>query len=92
MAMNRWFTKKYLNSNPNINDEFMNILNKTGEDHLNFIKAYDFFANYIDDETKVKNIMLHAYKIKFMINKISLCLILLFLEGPMLVNQRYLTL
>ena len=56
MAMNRWFTKKYLNSNPNINDEFMNILNKTGEDHLNFIKAYDFFANYIDDETKVKNI------------------------------------
>ena len=34
----------------------MNILNKSGEDHENFIKAYDLFANYIDDETKVKKI------------------------------------
>ena len=31
--------------------DFVNILNKSGEDHENFIKAYDLFANYIDDET-----------------------------------------
>ena len=56
LAMKRWFSDKYLENNPTIYKEFMNILNKSGEDHENFIKAYDFFADYIDDETKVKKI------------------------------------
>ena len=56
LAMKRWFSDKYLENNPTIYKEFMNILNKSGEDHENFIKAYDLFANYVDDETKVKKI------------------------------------
>ena len=56
LAMKRWFSDKYLENNPTIYKEFMNILNKSGEDHENFIKAYDLFANYIDDETKVRKI------------------------------------
>ena len=56
LAMKRWFSDKYLEDNPSIYEEFMNILNKSGEDHNNFIKAYDLFANYRDDEKKLKQI------------------------------------
>ena len=56
LAMKRWFSDVYLENNPSIYKEFMNILNKSGEDHENFIKAYDLFANYVDDEAKVKTI------------------------------------
>ena len=48
--------RRRLENNPAIYKEFMNILNKSGDDYENFIKAYDLFANYIDDETKVKKI------------------------------------
>ena len=56
LAMKRWFSDKYLEDNPSIYKEFMNILNKSGEDHNNFIKAYDLFANYRDDEKKLNQI------------------------------------
>ena len=56
LAMKRWFSDKYLEDNPSIYEEFMNILNKSAEDHNNFIKAYDLFANYRDDEKKLKQI------------------------------------
>ncbi len=56
LAMKRWFSDKYLEDNPSIYEEFTNILNKSGEDHNNFIKAYDLFANYRDDEKKLKQI------------------------------------
>ena len=56
LAMKRWFSDKYLENNPSVYKDFMNILNKSGEDHENFIKAYDLFANYVDDQTKVKKI------------------------------------
>ena len=56
LAMKRWFSDKFLVDNPSIYEKFMNILNKSGNDHNNFIKAYDLFANYIDDEKKLKQI------------------------------------
>ena len=56
LAMKRWFTDEYLKKNPNIYQEFMKILAKDGEDHENFIKAYELFAYYKDDEEKIKKI------------------------------------
>ena len=56
LAMKRWFTDKYLEENPSLYQEFMKLLNKEGEDHLNFLKAYDLFANHKDDIEKIKKI------------------------------------
>ena len=48
-ALKRWFSDKYLEKNPKTYDLFMNILNKKPEDHKNFLKAYELFANHNDD-------------------------------------------
>jgi pimeloyl-ACP methyl ester carboxylesterase len=48
-ALKRWFSDKYLDDNPEIYSEFMNILNKKPKDHDNFLKAYKLFANHRDD-------------------------------------------
>ena len=55
-ALRRWFTDKYLEDNPKTHDLFMNILNKKPEDHKNFLKAYDLFANHEDNILNVRNI------------------------------------
>jgi len=55
-ALKRWFTDKYLNDNPEIFDQFLKILTKDGDDHLNFLKAYKLFANHQDDIDIIKNI------------------------------------
>ena len=55
-ALKRWFTDKYLNDHPEIYDQFIDILTKDGEDHLNFLKAYKLFANHQDDIDIIKNI------------------------------------
>ena len=55
-ALKRWFTDKYLNDNPEIYDQFIKILTKDGEDHLNFLKAYKLFAYHQDDINMIKNI------------------------------------
>ena len=47
-ALKRWFSNKYLENNPKTYDLFINILNKKPEDHKNFIKAYELFANHKD--------------------------------------------
>ena len=51
-ALKRWFTDKYLEKNPKTYNLFMNILSKKPEDHKNFLKAYELFANH-EDNTKV---------------------------------------
>ena len=48
-ALKRWFTDKYLNDHPEIYDQFIKILTKDGEDHLNFLKAYKLFAYHQDN-------------------------------------------
>jgi len=55
-ALERWFSDKYLKSNPEIYNQFTKILNKKPEDHLNFLKAYKLFANHIDNVEIIKNI------------------------------------
>ena len=55
-ALKRWFTDKYLNDHPEIYNQFIEILTKEGEDHLNFLKAYKLFAYHQDDILMIKNI------------------------------------
>ena len=55
-ALKRWFSDDYLEKNPKIYDLFMNTLTKQPEDHKNFLKAYEMFANHIDDVTAVQRI------------------------------------
>jgi len=55
-ALKRWFSNKYLENNPKTYDLFMNILNKKPEDHKNFIKAYELFANHKDDVGTIRKI------------------------------------
>jgi len=56
IALKRWFSDKYLKANPEIYNEFIQILNKKPEDHLNFLKAYRLFANHEDDIKMIKSI------------------------------------
>ncbi|NMN67659.1 3-oxoadipate enol-lactonase [Candidatus Pelagibacter ubique] len=55
-ALKRWFSDEYLNKHPEIYDQFIKILTKDGEDHLNFLKAYKLFAYHQDDVNMIKNI------------------------------------
>ena len=55
-ALKRWFSDKYLEENPKTHDLFMNILNKNQEDHKNFLKAYELFANHYDNFENIKKI------------------------------------
>ena len=55
-ALRRWFTDKYLDKHPEIYDQFIKILTKDGEDHLNFLKAYKLFAYHQDNIDMIKNI------------------------------------
>ena len=55
-ALKRWFTDQYLNDHPKIYDQFIKILTKNNEDHLNFLKAYKLFAYHQDNIDMIKNI------------------------------------
>jgi pimeloyl-ACP methyl ester carboxylesterase len=55
-ALKRWFSDDYLKKNPKTYDLFMNILTKNPEDHKNFLKAYELFANHYDDFEAIKKI------------------------------------
>ena len=59
-ALKRWFTDEYLNNHPEIYDQFIKILTKDGEDHLNFLKAYKLFAYHQDDINLIKGIKTKA--------------------------------
>ena len=57
-ALKRWFSDDYLEKNPKTYELFINILNKQPEDHKNFLKAYDLFANHKDNVQAIqKNIV-----------------------------------
>ena len=55
-ALKRWFTDKYLDDHPEIYNQFIKILTKNNDDHLNFLKAYKLFSNHQDDIDIIKNI------------------------------------
>ena len=48
-ALKRWFSDEYLKQNPSTYDLFIKILSKSPEDHQNFLKAYELFANHKDN-------------------------------------------
>ena len=55
-ALKRWFSDEYLKKNPEIYVQFMKILKKDNEEHLNFLKAYKLFAYHQNDMDMIKNI------------------------------------
>ena len=55
-ALKRWFTDQYLNDHPEIYEQFIKILTKNSEDHLNFLKAYKLFAYHQVNIDMIKNI------------------------------------
>jgi len=55
-ALNRWFTDKYLSEHPETYDQFIEILTKEGDDHLNFLKSYKLFAYHQDNSNIIKSI------------------------------------
>ena len=55
-ALRRWFTDEYLENHPEIYNQFIKILTKDSEDHLNFLKAYKLFAHHQDNIDMIKNI------------------------------------
>ena len=55
-ALKRWFTDKYLNDYPEIYNQFIKILTKDGQNHLNFLKAYRLFAYHQDNIDIIKKI------------------------------------
>jgi pimeloyl-ACP methyl ester carboxylesterase len=55
-ALKRWFTDQYLNDHPETYDQYIKILTKDDDDHLNFLKAYKLFSNHQDDIDIIKNI------------------------------------
>jgi (E)-2-((N-methylformamido)methylene)succinate hydrolase len=55
-ALKRWFTDKYLNDHPEIYNQFIKILTKDGQNHLNFLKAYKLFAYHQDNIDIIKKI------------------------------------
>ena len=59
-ALKRWFSDKYLEKNPHTYNLFMKILNKSPEDHQNFLKAYELFANHKDNKQSIKKIKIET--------------------------------
>ena len=55
-ALKRWFSDKYLENNPETYNLFINLLNKKPDDHKNFLKAYELFANHYDKFEDIKKI------------------------------------
>jgi len=55
-VLKRWFTDKYLSDHPETYDQFIKILTKEGDEHLNFLKAYKLFAYHQDDIDIIKKI------------------------------------
>ena len=47
---------KYLDNHPEIYDQFIEILTKDDDDHLNFLKAYKLFAYHQDNINLIKKI------------------------------------
>jgi len=55
-ALKRWFTDRYLDDHPETYDQFIKILTKDSDDHLNFLKAYKLFAYHQDNSDLIKKI------------------------------------
>jgi len=53
-ALKRWLSEEYLKKNPAIYKKIYSILDKNN--HKNFLKCYEIFVNYVDDDEMLKKI------------------------------------
>jgi len=53
-AIRRWLSENFIKKNPDIYKKIYSILDKN--EHKNFLKCYEIFVNYIDDDSILKKI------------------------------------
>ena len=53
-ALKRWLSEDFLKKNPDIYKKIYSILEKNK--HLDFLKCYEIFVNYVDDDNMIKKI------------------------------------
>ena len=53
-ALRRWLSEDFLKKNPNIYKKIYSVLEKNN--HLDFLKCYEIFVNYVDDDNILKKI------------------------------------
>ena len=53
-ALRRWFSEKFIKKNPEIYKKIYSILDKNNRE--NFLKSYEIFVNYVDDDHIIKKI------------------------------------
>ena len=53
-ALRRWLSENFSKKNPNIYKKIYSILEKNK--HLDFLKCYEIFVNYVDDDNMLKKI------------------------------------
>ena len=57
-ALRRWFTEDFIKKNPDIYKKIYLILEKNN--HKNFLKSYQLFVNYVDDDEIIKKIKVNT--------------------------------
>ena len=53
-ALRRWLSEDFSKKNPDIYKKIYSILDKN--DHSNFLKIYEVFVNYVDDDNMLRKI------------------------------------
>ena len=53
-TLRRWLSEDFTKKNPEIYKKIYSILNKNN--HLDFLKSYEIFVNYVDDDDMLKKI------------------------------------
>jgi len=53
-ALRRWLSEEFTKKNPDVYKKIYSILEKNN--HKNFLKCYDIFVNYVDDDSMLKKI------------------------------------
>jgi len=57
-AIRRWLSENFIKKNPNIYKKIYSILEKNN--HKDFLKCYEIFVNYIDDDSILKKIKVNT--------------------------------
>ena len=57
-SIERWFTEDFISKHPAIYDEIYSIMENNN--HKNFLKCYELFTHYIDDDEAIKKIKVNT--------------------------------
>ena len=57
-AIRRWLSENFIKKNPNVYKKIYSILEKNN--HKDFLKCYEVFVNYIDDDSMLKKIKVNT--------------------------------